>query len=389
MQRICLLGATGSIGKSTLDVIAQHPDRYELVSVAAHSNVERMAEICQQFVPKRVVMGSSEACDQLAKICIGLPIQFDHGVEAMEDIASTDCDQVMAAIVGFAGLKPTLAAIRAGKKVLLANKESLVTAGKLFMDEVKRHSVTLMPIDSEHNAIFQCLPQQQSISRKLEVASILLTASGGPFRAFSLEQMQAVTPAQACAHPNWSMGQKISVDSASLMNKGLELIEACWLFDVTPNDVQVVVHPESIIHSMVSYVDGSVIAQMGNPDMRTPIAYGMAWPERISAGVKQLDFYTLKQLNFEAPDLVRFPNLRLAADAWFLGGTAMATLNASNEVAVSSFLAGQISFLDIARVNERVLERCEVHVVNDLDVVFEADLYARKVADQLIATEFQ
>lgn len=388
MQKICLLGATGSIGSSTLDVIAQYPEQFQLMSVAANTNVDRMAEICQRFKPERAVMGSQQARDALAQRCLGLPTEFEWGHEAMESIASDDCDQVMAAIIGFAGLRPTLAAIRAGKRVLLANKESLVTAGRLFMDEVARYNVTLMPIDSEHNAIFQCLPQTDAGVSKQDVSSILLTASGGPFRTFSARQMASVTPAQACAHPNWSMGQKISVDSASLMNKGLELIEACWLFDVTPANVQVVVHPESIIHSMVSYKDGSVIAQMGNPDMKIPIAYGMTWPTRIDTGVEPLDFYRLAQLNFEAPDLQRFPNLRLAGDAWYAGGTAMAILNAANEVAVDAFLKEKISFLDIARLNERVLEQSDTKVVNDLETVFIADHEARVLANQLIASEF-
>lgn len=387
MQKICLLGATGSIGRSTLDVIAQYPDQFELVSVAANASVERMAEICHQFQPERAVMGSKVARDQLASLCAGLPTQFEYGSEAMESIASDDCDQVMAAIMGFAGLRPTLAGIRAGKRVLLANKESLVTAGRLFMDEVTKHKVTLMPIDSEHNAIYQCLPQSDSGVTKRDVDKVLLTASGGPFRTYSYDQMKTVTPAQACAHPNWSMGQKISVDSASLMNKGLELIEACWLFDVTPADVQVVVHPESIIHSMVSYKDGSVIAQMGNPDMKIPIAYGMTWPARIETGVEALDLFQVSQLNFEAPDLERFPNLKLASEAWYLGGTAMACLNAANEEAVAAFLKGQLSFLDIARLNQQVLERSDIKVVNDLEVVFEADEQSRVLAQQLIASE--
>ena len=388
IQRICLLGATGSIGRSTLDVISQYPERYKLTSVAANRNVERMADICHQFEPERAVMGSKQARDELASLCADLDIEFEFGSEAMEDIASDNCDQVMAAIMGFAGLRPTLAAIRAGKRVLLANKESLVTAGRLFMEEVANHDVTLMPIDSEHNAIFQCLPQTEAGVSKRDVDKILLTASGGPFRSFSAEQMLDVTPSQACAHPNWSMGRKISVDSASLMNKGLELIEACWLFDVTPADVQVVVHPESIIHSMVSYKDGSVIAQMGNPDMKIPIAYGMTWPDRIEAGVESLDLFKVAQLNFEEPDLERFPNLRLASEAWYLGGTAMACLNAANEVAVAAFLDEKISFLDIARLNQRVLERSDIKAVNDLGVVFESDEQARTLAQQLIASEF-
>ncbi|MCO4785120.1 MAG: 1-deoxy-D-xylulose-5-phosphate reductoisomerase [Marinomonas atlantica] len=389
MQKICLLGATGSIGTSTLDVIAQYPEQFRLVSVAANTSVDRMAEICQQFKPERAVMGSEQARDALAQRCLGLPTQFEWGHEAMENIASNGCDQVMAAIMGFAGLRPTLAAIRASKRVLLANKESLVTAGRLFMEEVARHNVTLMPIDSEHNAIFQCLPQTDAGASKRDVSRILLTASGGPFRTFSAEQMASVTPAEACAHPNWSMGKKISVDSASLMNKGLELIEACWLFDVTPDDVQVVVHPESIIHSMISYKDGSVIAQMGNPDMKIPIAYGMTWPARVDTGVEPLDFYRLAQLNFEAPDLKRFPNLRLASEAWYAGGTAMAVLNAANEIAVDAFLKEKISFLDIARINERALERSDTKMVNDLETVFIADHEARVLANQLIASEFE
>ncbi|MBM6551669.1 1-deoxy-D-xylulose-5-phosphate reductoisomerase [Marinomonas ostreistagni] len=388
MQKICLLGATGSIGASTLDVISRYPEQFKLVSAAANTNVEKMAQICRNFRPQRVVMGDQDSRDRLAALCCDLPIQFEYGQAAMESIAADDCDQVMAAIMGFAGLRPTLAGIRAGKRTLLANKESLVTAGRLFMEEVERHNVVLMPIDSEHNAIYQCLPQTEHGAHKRDIARILLTASGGPFRTFTSEQMTCVTPAQACAHPNWSMGQKISIDSASLMNKGLELIEACWLFDVTPNEVQVVVHPESIVHSMVSYQDGSVIAQMGNPDMKIPIAYGMTWPERIDTGVAQLDFFDLAQLNFEAPDLDRFPNLRLASEAWFAGGTAMATLNAANEVAVAAFLREQIGFLDIARLNERVLERSDINTVNNLDAVFEADGRARELATKLISAEF-
>ncbi len=388
MQNICLLGATGSIGTSTLDVIKKHPDRFKLLSVAANTSVDRMVEICREFQPVRAVMGTEQARDALADQCADLEIQFDWGVEAMESIASaSDCDQVMASIMGFAGLSPTLAAIRSGKRVLLANKESLVTAGHLFMEEVKRHNAILMPIDSEHNAIYQALPQTQHGAVKRDLDKILLTASGGPFRTFSYADMKSVTPEQACAHPNWSMGQKISVDSASLMNKGLELIEACWLFDVTPADVQVVVHPESIIHSMVSYKDGSVLAQMGNPDMKIPIAYGMTWPERIDTGVPPLDMFAVAQLNFEAPDLERFPNLRLASEAWYAGGTAMAVLNAANEVAVASFLSKVIGFLDIARINEEVLERSEFHAVNDLSTVIEADQRARALAAQLIASE--
>lgn len=386
MQSICLLGATGSIGQSTLDIIAQHPGKFALISASANESVVKMADICHRFKPQRVVMGSEKACDELALLCTGLSISFEWGHEALESIASDSAvDQVMAAIMGFAGLKPTLAGIRAGKRTLLANKESLVTAGKLFMDEVARHNVILLPIDSEHNAIYQSLPQTINGAHKKDISKILLTASGGPFRTWSLSDMASVTPEQACNHPNWSMGQKISVDSASLMNKGLELIEACWLFDVTPDDIEVVVHPESIIHSMVSYRDGSVIAQMGNPDMKIPIAYGMTWPNRIETQVPPLSLIDIARLNFESPDISRFPNLKLAADAWFMGGTAMAILNAANEVAVAAFLKQRIAFLDIAKVNGQVLNAANIVPVNELEDVFGADLYARRLAEKMIS----
>ncbi|MEP0071659.1 MAG: 1-deoxy-D-xylulose-5-phosphate reductoisomerase [Marinomonas sp.] len=386
MQGICLLGATGSIGQSTLDIIAQHPDKFSLISASANESVAKMAEICHRFKPQRVVMGTEKARDELALLCVGLPTSFEWGSDALDSIASDSAvDQVMAAIMGFAGLKPTLAGIRSGKRTLLANKESLVTAGKLFMDEVARHNVMLLPIDSEHNAIYQSLPQTSQGAHKKDISKILLTASGGPFRTWSLDEMSSVTPEQACKHPNWSMGQKISIDSATLMNKGLELIEACWLFDVTPNDVEVVVHPESIIHSMVSYRDGSVIAQMGNPDMKIPIAYGMTWPDRIETQVEPLDLIDVARLNFEAPDLTRFPNLQLAADAWFSGGSAMAALNAANEVAVDAFLKRKISFLDIARFNEKVLSSTNVVAIDAIEDVFEADAQARSLAQKYIS----
>ncbi len=385
MQKICLLGATGSIGTSTLDLIQQHPERFDLVSAAANTSVERMIEICRQFKPERVVMGTETARDAVAQACSDLTIQFDYGSSAMSDIASDhNVDQVVAAIVGFAGLTSTLAAIRAGKRVLLANKESLVTAGRLFMDEVVKNNVILMPIDSEHNAIFQCLPQNDTGVIKASVEKILLTASGGPFRNFTHDQMLTVTPEQACKHPNWSMGRKISVDSASMMNKGLELIEACWLFDVEPDDIDVVIHPQSIIHSMVSYDDGSVIAQMGNPDMKIPIAYGMTWPERITTQVKPLNLLEVARLDFSEPDTSRFPNLQLAADAWYIGGTAMASLNAANEVGVDAFLNKRIGFLDIAKINAEVLEQTAIFPVTDLDAVFDADKMARQKANDII-----
>ena len=386
MQGICLLGATGSIGQSTLDIIAQHPEKFELISVSANESVEKMAAICRRFKPQRAVMGSKKARDELVKQCEGLPTSFEWGDEALESIvADSAVDQVMAAIMGFAGLRPTLAAIRAGKRILLANKESLVTAGKLFMDEVLQHKVMLLPIDSEHNAIYQSLPQTSLGAHQKDVSKIILTASGGPFRTWSLQEMASVTPAQACKHPNWSMGQKISIDSATLMNKGLELIEACWLFGMTPDEVDVVVHPESIIHSMVSYIDGSVISQMGNPDMKIPIAYGMTWPDRVETQVPALNLVDVAKLHFESPDLERFPNLKLAADAWFMGGTAMAILNAANEIAVDAFLQGNIDYLDIAKLNEKVLSSVDVVSVSALDDVFEADLVARRFAQDVIS----
>ncbi|MCZ2721706.1 1-deoxy-D-xylulose-5-phosphate reductoisomerase [Marinomonas sp. 15G1-11] len=384
-QSICLLGATGSIGDSTLDVIRQHPEKYSLFAVAANTNVDKMVHICRTFRPAVAVMGSAEARDELVRRCEGLNIEFEWGEEAMCAIASAaEVDQVMAAIMGFAGLMPTLSAIRAKKRILLANKESLVTAGKLFMDEIARFNVTLMPIDSEHNAIFQCLPQNENGFSKSHVSKLLLTASGGPFKDWSLADMREVTPAQACNHPNWSMGQKISVDSASLMNKGLELIEACWLFDMSPHDIDVVVHPQSIVHSMVSYKDGSVIAQMGVPDMKVPIAYGMSWPNRITTGVAQLNLMDVATLEFSKPDLERFPNLKLAADAWFIGGTAMAHLNAANEVAVDAFLNNRIGFLDISKINERVLNELPTLAVTNLERVFEGDRIARNLAETIV-----
>lgn len=387
MQGICLLGATGSIGQSTLDIIALHPDKFRLISASANHSVDKMAGICRRFKPQRVVMGSEKTRDELARQCSDLDISFEWGVQALDSIAADSAvDQVMAAIMGFAGLSPTLSGIRAGKRTLLANKESLVTAGKLFMDEVVRHDVMLLPIDSEHNAIYQSLPQTSLGAHKKDVSKIILTASGGPFRTWSLEEMVSVTPAQACKHPNWSMGQKISIDSATLMNKGLELIEACWLFDVTPNEVDVVVHPESIIHSMVSYRDGSVLCQMGNPDMKIPIAYGMSWPDRIETSVAPLSLIDIGRLNFESPDVVRFPNLTLAADAWFMGGTAMAVLNAANEVAVDAFLHHKIGFLDIAKLNEKVLSTANIVAVNELEDVLEADKSARRLALDIISS---
>lgn len=383
VQRVTVLGATGSIGRSTLDVISRHLDKYSVYALSGHRNVRLLAEQCAQFHPAyAVVPDDLAAIELMAALSLLSPnTQVLIGEDALARIAaSRDVDIVMAAIVGAAGLKPTLAAAHSGKKILLANKESLVIAGHLLMQAVQAGGATLLPVDSEHNAIFQCLSRVDDPA----VVSVVLTASGGPFRTLSAEALEHVTPEQACAHPNWSMGQKISVDSATLMNKGLELIEACWLFDLQPSDIEVVVHPQSVIHSMVRYVDGSVIAQMGEPDMRTPIAYGLAWPERIHAGVAPLDFHALSGLTFEQADRDRFPCLRLAAEAMVKGGTAPAVLNAANEETVAAFLAGRIGFMDIPRINEEVMLRSPVADVVDIDQLLSADQAARAMARSLI-----
>lgn len=381
--RVTVLGATGSIGLSTLDVLARHAERYEVFALTAFSRVDELAGLCLRHRPRLAVVADVRAAASLQQRLrdAGLNTEVLYGEQALCEVASAaEVDVVMAAIVGAAGLRPTLAAVQAGKRVLLANKEALVMSGALFMQAVRRHAATLLPIDSEHNAIFQCLPERTGSLEQLGVRRILLTASGGPFREFTLEQMASVTPAQACAHPNWSMGQKISVDSASMMNKGLELIEACWLFDVPPARVEVVVHPQSVIHSMVDYLDGSVLAQLGNPDMRTPIAHALAWPERIDAGVSALDLFRIARLDFQAPDEQRFPCLRLARQAAEQGGTAPALLNAANEVAVAAFLAGHIGFTAIAALIEEVLQREPVAAADDLQQVFAADARARELA---------
>ncbi|MDC0664207.1 1-deoxy-D-xylulose-5-phosphate reductoisomerase [Marinobacter sp. SS21] len=387
MRSVTVLGASGSIGQSTLDVIRRHPERFSVYALTANRRVDDMVRLCLEFRPRFAVMADPKAAEQLA---VRLP---DDGVTDVlageaglcQVAAAPEVDTVMAAIVGAAGLPPTLAAANAGKRVLLANKEALVMSGQMFMDAVARSGAELLPIDSEHNAIFQCLPSDRMRDLKgAGVRRILLTASGGPFRTFSREALRDVTPAQACAHPNWSMGQKISVDSASLMNKGLELIEACWLFDTRPEMVEVHIHPESIIHSMVDYVDGSVLAQLGSPDMRTPIANGLAWPERIDAGVKPLDLFALGQFNFERPDLERFPCLRLAAEAFEAGGTAPAVLNAANEVAVAAFLNGKLRFTAIPVMIERTLACMTTEAADDFDGLFAKDREARcKAQEQL------
>ncbi|MBU2709753.1 1-deoxy-D-xylulose-5-phosphate reductoisomerase [Zooshikella harenae] len=388
MQNITILGSTGSIGCSTLDVIAQHPDRYQVFALVAQKDVAGMLVQCQQFRPKYAVMANSNAATKLQALLkeIGCSTEVLTGKQAQAEVATaSEVDTVMAAIVGAAGLLPTLAAVSAGKKVLLANKEALVMSGALFMQEVARAGATLLPIDSEHNAIFQCLPPTDSDSLfSAGIRKILLTASGGPFRNFSLDELQHVTPEQACNHPNWSMGRKISVDSATLMNKGLEFIEACWLFSASPEQIDVVIHPQSIIHSMVDYVDGSVLAQLGNPDMRTPIAHALAWPGRITSGVSPLDLAKIGQLDFEAPNEGRFPCLKLAKQAVQTGGTAMAILNAANEVAVDAFLDNRLKFMGIAQVNETVLDKIPCKAADSLEHVLEADRIARECAQQIV-----
>jgi len=342
-QGVLILGSTGSVGVNTLDVIARHPDRYRVVGLTANRQVDRLFEQCLKFRPDFALMNDANAAQQLKDKLqsAGASTVVQSGEDALCEIAAhPSVDAVMASIVGAAGLLPTLSAVRAGKRVLLANKEALVMAGRLFMDEVVEHGACLLPIDSEHNAIFQCMPQSHNGLALDGVVKIVLTASGGPFRDLDSSALHSVTPEQACSHPNWKMGRKISVDSATLMNKGLEVIEACWLFGVDVDQIEVVLHPQSVIHSMVSYADGSVLAQLGNPDMRTPIAHALAWPERIASGVEPLDFLQLSQLTFGQPDTSRFPCLALAMDAMRAGGTATTALNAANEIAVAAFLGG-------------------------------------------------
>jgi len=388
MQRITILGSTGSIGTSTLDVVARHPDRFQIFALTANRQADLLFRQCRQFKPEYAVLLDERAALQLRQQVheAGLDTEVLSGTAALEQVAMMhDVDAVMAAIVGAAGLQPTLAAARAGKKILLANKEILVMAGNVFMEAVRTSGSVLLPIDSEHNAIFQALPRDYDGDLAGNgVRRILLTASGGPFRNTPLSELHDVTPKQACAHPNWVMGRKISVDSATMMNKGLEVIEAHWLFGASADDIQVVVHPQSVIHSLVEYVDGSVLAQLGNPDMRTPIAYGLAYPERITSGVAALDLFKVATLDFIAPDFDRFPCLELAYQALRAAGTAPAMLNAANEVAVEAFLDGQISFLDIPRVIAAVLNALPVNTVDSLDDVIGADAESRRAATQQI-----
>ncbi|MBP8203599.1 MAG: 1-deoxy-D-xylulose-5-phosphate reductoisomerase [Pseudomonas sp.] len=386
LQQITVLGATGSIGLNTLDVIARHPERYQVFALSGFSRLAELEALCMIYRPRFAVVPQALQARHLQQglHAAGLSTQVLHGPEGLCQVAAhPDVDAVMAAIVGAAGLAPTLAAVEAGKKVLLANKEALVMSGALFMQAVRRSGAVLLPIDSEHNAIFQCLPGDYARGLKqVGVRRILLTASGGPFREMPLDELHVVTPEQACAHPNWSMGRKISVDSASMMNKGLELIEACWLFDATAEQVEVLVHPQSVIHSLVDYVDGSVLAQLGNPDMRTPISHALAWPERIDSGVAPLDLFAIARLDFQAPDEQRFPCLRLAREAAQAGGTAPVMLNAANEVAVAAFLERRIRFTEIASMIADVLHAEPALAVESLDTVLEADARARDLAEQ-------
>ncbi len=374
---ITVLGATGSIGVSTLDVLARHPERFHVFALTANHNVGRLLEQSLKFSPRYAVMADEQAAEKLAAALqsAGSATEVLAGTDALEKVAShPDADYVMAAIVGAAGLLPTLAAARAGKRVMLANKEALVMSGPLFMEAVRTHGAELLPIDSEHNAVFQCMPRDS----RNGVEKVLLTASGGPFRTWAADALQDVTPEQAVAHPNWSMGQKISVDSATLMNKGLEVIEACWLFGIPAGRVEVVVHPQSTIHSMVSYNDGSVLAQLGNPDMRTPIAYALGWPERLVSGVAPLDVFAVARLDFERPDTERFPCLQLAYEAHARGGYATIALNAANEEAVKAFLQRQIGFTDIPRLVADVMQQASGGNPTDIEGIIIQDGESRR-----------
>lgn len=393
MKKIVILGSTGSIGKSTLSVIQNNPSDYQIFALVGGKNVELMAAQCVLFQPQFAALDDENAAAQLKAHLITLNIKTEVlvGQKVICELAShPEVDMVMAAIVGAAGLLPTLSAVKAGKRVLLANKESLVTCGQIFIDEAKKSGAKLLPVDSEHNAIFQSLPAeaQNKIGfcplAELGVGKIILTGSGGPFRTKPLNEFDAITPAQAVAHPNWSMGKKISVDSATMMNKGLEYIEARWLFNATAEEMEIIIHPQSIIHSMVRYIDGSVIAQMGNPDMCTPIAHSMAYPDRINAGVPPLDFFKLKELTFIEPDFERYPNLKLAIDAFSAGQYATTAMNAANEIAVDAFLNEQIRFTDIVNVNRSVVENMAPIDIQEIDDVLHIDKLARELAKQIV-----
>ena len=398
MRKLTILGATGSIGESTLKVVAQNPESFSVVALVAGKNVEKMAQLCQRWLPQYAVMSSAEAAQQLTLKLrnLGINTEVSYGVDAMCHVAALDeVDSVMAAIVGAAGLLPTMAAVKAGKRVLLANKEALVMSGQLFIDAVEQYGAELLPVDSEHNAIFQCLPSEIQTQlgrcdlRAHGINHILLTGSGGPFRYTDIQTLASVTPEQAIAHPNWSMGPKISVDSATMMNKGLEFIEAKWLFNAAQSQLKVLIHPQSVIHSMVQYKDGSVIAQMGEPDMATPIAQTMAYPQRVEAGVKPLDFTRVGELTFLEPDFNRYPCLKLAIEACYEGQHATTALNAANEVAVAAFLNRELGFTDIAVVNEQVMSQIVAQNTqlqnHDLESLIELDRMARLIAGNIIS----
>ena len=395
LQSVSILGSTGSIGQSTLEVLSLHRDQFNVFALSAHTRADLLLDQCEKWQPSYAVLRSQEQADWLEQSLRekGLSTQLLRGSEGLDFIAAHEqVDIVMASIVGGAGLQSTLAAVNAGKKVLLANKESLVMAGALFMQAVKKSGAVLLPIDSEHNAIFQCMPSVNTSTAdapvndaepsliKNGIRKILLTGSGGPFRGLAINALASVTPAQACAHPNWSMGKKISVDSATMMNKGLELIEACWLFNCSPDDIEIVVHPQSVIHSMVEYTDGSVLAQMGHPDMRTPIAHALAWPLRVESGVDSLNWNQMNGLTFEAPDDQRFPALQMARQAAETGGSAPIVLNAANEVAVDAFLQERIPFVAIVEVVQHCLEKIPFKEPMTLDAIQAIDFQAREEA---------
>ena len=394
-RQLCILGSTGSIGSSTLDVVRLHPDKFQVISLAAHASVEVIFEQCLEFKPQQVLLVSSDHAKQLAEKLKGAnlsDITVLSGKQALIELAQCkSTDTVMAAIVGAAGLLPTLAAVNAGKRVLLANKEALVTSGAIFMAAVKASGAELLPIDSEHNAIFQCLPAQQQANLgecqllANGISKILLTGSGGPFRTRAIDTLATVTPQEACNHPNWDMGRKISVDSATMMNKGLEFIEAKWLFNIEAEDIQVVLHPQSTIHSMVQYKDGSVIAQMGNPDMRTPIAHALNFPERIESGVAPLDFFNTASFEFQPVDFARYPNLKLAIDACKQGQAACTALNAANEIAVAAFLDEKIKFTDIFKINETSVKKFVSQQVDNINEVIALDKQVRIFTQTLLA----
>jgi 1-deoxy-D-xylulose-5-phosphate reductoisomerase len=392
-QGICILGSTGTIGINTLDVIQRHPRQFKIIALTANRQIERMMQQCEQYLPEYAVMSDPKAATELASLLQqkGLSTSVLGGMQELGNVTQlASVDTVMAGIVGAVGLLPTLAAVKAGKRVLIANKEPLVMMGQVFIEEAKRSGAVLLPIDSEHNAIFQCLPAtvQNATARPVDhalsdfgVHRILLTGSGGPFLNMDREEFSAVTPEQACAHPNWVMGRKISVDSATMMNKGLELIEACALFSTTPEMIDIVVHPQSVIHSMVEYSDGSILAQLGNPDMRTPIAHALAWPDRIDAGVERLDLLKMAALEFQAPDMLKFPSLSLARQAAETGGTLPAILNAANEIGVQSFLDGEIRFDQIIQLVERTMGAVQHETGQGLESVLSADRTARSFAE--------